>query len=73
MKALYYKTTPEKLQSMLEEYSMIGYDAEIIDEELVVYYGSRPRKSKKNKKEEKKKQAERWSKRERNFGYTRPN
>jgi hypothetical protein len=53
---------------MLDEYKTIGYRAEIVDDELLVYYGKMPRKQKKVRDAE---QAERWSKRERNFGYTR--
>lgn len=69
MKTQYYKGTPEQLQSMLEEYLEIGYDAEIVDNELVVYYGKRPVKPKKQAHKDQK--TEKWSKRERNFGYTR--
>lgn len=68
MKALHYKNNPEKLKMMLEEYLMIGYRAEILDDELVVYYGKQPRKRKQTKAQL---QQERWSKRERNFGYAR--
>lgn len=53
---------------MLDEYKTIGYKAEIVDDELLVYYGKMPRKQKKVRVDEK---AEKWSKRERNFGYTR--
>jgi hypothetical protein len=68
MKTQRYTGTPEKLQDMLEEYLMIGYDAEIIENELIVYYGKRPVQQKSKPVNEK---TERWSKRERNFGYTR--
>lgn len=68
MKSKRIKASPEKLQDLLEEYQMLGIDAEIDGDELVVYYGVRQKKSKKPKNQA---QAERWSKRERNFGYTR--
>lgn len=68
MKSQKISGTPEKLQQLLEEYRMIGYHAELVGEELVVYYGQVPKKSKKAKHNDK---TEKWSKRERNFGYTR--
>lgn len=68
MKTQRISAAPEKLQQLLEEYIMLGYHAEIDGDELVVYYGVQ-QKGKKTGKE--KQQAERWSKRERNFGYTR--
>lgn len=69
MKTQRISASPEKLKALLEEYRMIGYDAEIDGEELVVYYGKRAKKSK--KKPVRQKSDEHWSKRERNFGYTR--
>lgn len=68
MKKMYYKASPDILSRLLEECHMIGYDAEIVDDEIIIYYGKQPRKTKKQVEQEK---AERWSKRERNFGYTR--
>ena len=68
MKALRYNFDPAVLKRMMEEYHTIGYQAEIVDDELIVYYGKQVRKTKKQVAAEK---AERWSKRERNFGYTR--
>lgn len=67
MKATRVRGTPEKLQQLLEEATMSGYQAEIDGDELVVYYGVQPKKKGKPRKENN----ERWSKRERNFGYTR--
>lgn len=69
MKNLYYKGDPEWLKSIQEEYEMSGHHTDIIDGELIVYAGAPPKKQ--SKKEKKKQQAERWSKRERNFGYAR--
>jgi hypothetical protein len=69
MKAMRYQGSREKLVSMRDEYKMIGYDAEIVDNELLVYYGKRPRKL--TKKQQQAAKAERWTKRERSFGYTR--
>lgn len=53
---------------MLGEYKTIGYTAEIVDDELIVYYGKMPRKVKRPRAQEK---SEKWSKRERDYGYTR--
>lgn len=68
MKKQYYKGSPDLLARLLEEATMLGYEAEIVGDELVTYYGKQHRKSKKEVEQEK---AERWSKRERNYGYTR--
>ncbi len=57
----------DKRQGVLEEYQMIGFYAEIVDNEIWVY-PSKPAKAKKKPVDDK---SERWSKRERNFGYTR--
>lgn len=62
-------TATRSLQDILEECQMIGYDAEIDGDEVVVYYGQRPKKAKKKAQQQQK--PEQWSKRERNFGYTR--
>lgn len=70
-KNLYYKGDPEWLKRTQEEYEMIGFHTEIIDGELIVHSGQPPKKSKKQAKADAK--AEKWSKRERNFGYARPN
>jgi len=53
---------------MLEELLDLGYDAELDGDEIVVYLKARVKKGKKPKRDDK---AEKWSKRERNFGYTR--
>lgn len=68
MKTMRYKGTPELLARWMEEYQMSGYDCYLDGDEIVIYYGKQPRKTKKQVEQEK---AERWSKRERNFGYTR--
>lgn len=68
MKTMSYSGDRFPIDRLLEEFLMIGYEAEIVDNELLVYYGKQPRKTKKQVEQEK---AERWSKRERNFGYTR--
>lgn len=69
MKTQRFRATPHStLQEVLEEVRMLGYDAEIDGDEVVVYYGKQIKKSKKQQKQE---QTDRWSKRERNFGYTR--
>lgn len=68
MKTLRYSSDRYPIVRMLEEYRTIGFKAEIVDDELLVYYGKVARKSKKQVEQEK---AERWSKRERNYGYTR--
>jgi len=52
---------------LLQEYLDLGYDAEIDGDEIVVYYGKQQGKKKAHKQQ----QSEKWSKRERNFGYTR--
>lgn len=70
MKTQRISGTPEKLEQLLEEYLMLGYFAEMDGEELVVYYGQPQKKSKKKNNKQGQKD-ERWSKRERNFGYTR--
>ena len=57
------------LKRMLEEYRMIGYEAEIKDGELIVYLARQSKKAKKAAKAAA--QPEKWSKREREFGYTR--
>lgn len=67
MKTLKYKGSRYPIARMLDEYKTIGYRAEIIDDELFVYYGKQARKYKTRRDEK----AEKWSKRERNFGYTR--
>lgn len=67
MKSQRISGSPEKLRELLEEYRSIGYDAELDGDELVVYYGKRQSKKKGHKAQ----QSEKWSKRERNFGYTR--
>jgi len=60
---------------MLEEFLDLGYDAELDGDEVVVYLKPRSKKDKSHKKANKIKaeagQKDRWSKRERNFGYTR--
>lgn len=61
--------SPEKLESLLEEFLMSGYFAELDGDELVVYYDQEAKKKKVKSTEKTKK----WSKRERNFGYTRGN
>ena len=68
MKTLRYHRNRYPIDRLLEEYLMSGYQAKIVDDELIVYYGKQPRKTKKQVAQEK---AERWSKRERNYGYTR--
>lgn len=68
MKTQRFRATPHStLQDVLEECRMLGYDAELDGDEVVVYYGKRPKKTKKSKVQDQ----DRWSKRERNFGYTR--
>lgn len=67
MKTLVYTGDKFPIKRMLEEYLMIGYQAKIVDDNLLVYYGKQPRKPKKARREDN----DRWSKRERNFGYTR--
>lgn len=69
MKSQRFRATPHStLQEVLEEVRSLGYDAEIEGDEVVVYLN--PRNSKKAKKGQRQDQ-DRWSKRERNFGYTR--
>jgi hypothetical protein len=68
MKSQRVKGTPEKLQDLMDEAHMLGYDAELDGDELVIYYGQAPRKQHKPKVDKK---PDQWSKRERNFGYTR--
>jgi len=70
MKNLYYKGTPEHLESLAAEYKDAGFDTEINDGELTVFATKQHKRTKKQQRQE---QAERWSKRERNFGYTRGN
>jgi hypothetical protein len=69
VKSMYYKGTPEKLKQLAEEYRMSEYDCEIVNGELRVHYGKRPRKQKKRADANVK--TEKWKKREREFGYTR--
>jgi len=71
MKNLYYKGTPEHLESLAAEYNDAGFETEIVEGELTVFAGKRPQPAK--KKRQPKDDPERWSKRERNFGYTRGN
>lgn len=69
MKTQRFKATAHStLQEVLEECLMLGRDAEIDGDEVVVYLNPRAKKGKKPKRDDK---AEKWSKRERNFGYTR--
>lgn len=71
MKTQRFKATQHStLQEVLEECLMLGRDAEIDGDEVVVYLNPRTKKNKKPKRDDK---AEKWSKRERNFGYTRGN
>jgi len=60
--------SPDKLVELMEEYLSIGYSAELDGDELVVYYGQAPKRQHKPKGNDK---PEKWSKRERNFGFTR--
>lgn len=62
-------TKARSLEVILEECLMLGYDAEIDGDEVVVYYGQRQKRSKHKPQQTGK--VEKWSKRERNFGYTR--
>jgi hypothetical protein len=66
VKSQHINGSPETLKRLLEEYTMIGYNAEIIGDELIVHMTPpvKPRR-------EHAKDGERWSKRERNFGFTR--
>lgn len=68
-------TKGRSLEDILEECQMLGYDAELDGDEVVVYLNPRSKKDKGHKKANKIKseagQREHWSKRERNFGYTR--
>lgn len=69
MKTQRFRATPGRsLEEILEESLMLGYDAELDGDEVVVYLNPRAKKGKKPKRDDK---AEKWSKRERNFGYTR--
>lgn len=67
MKTLKYSGNRYPIVRMLDEYKSIGYKAEIVDDELLVYYGKMPRKQKKVRDDK----SEKWTKRERDFGYTR--
>jgi hypothetical protein len=66
MKTLEYSGSKWPIARMLDEYLTIGYDAKIVDDVLLVYYGKQPRKQKRAVRDQ-----EKWTKRERNFGYTR--
>jgi hypothetical protein len=66
---LYYKGTDEHLKSLAAEYIDSGFDTEIVEGELTVFAGKRPVQTKKKGKGNE--QSDRWSKRERNFGYAR--
>jgi len=68
-KNLYYKGTDEHLRTLAEEYNDAGFDTEIVEGELTVFAGKRPQPTKKKGKGNE--QSDRWSKRERNFGYAR--
>jgi hypothetical protein len=72
MKTQRFRATEHStLEEVLEEVQQLGYDAEIDGDEVVVYLNPRQRKSKRKPQQTGK--AEKWSKRERNFGYTRGN
>lgn len=69
MKTQRFGATPGRsLETILEECLMLGYDAELDGDEVVVYYG---RQQKKTKRKPPQTKTEKWSKRERNYGYTR--
>lgn len=68
MKTQHIKVSPDKLAGLLDEYLMSGYNAEIDGDEIVIHP---PKARPKAKKPVGSPKVERWSKRERNFGYTR--
>ena len=68
MKDQRIRVSEDKREDLLEEFITQGYHAAIVGEDVVVY-GERPKPKPKKPTEPVK--VERWSKRERNFGWTR--
>lgn len=65
-----HSTDQDYLARLAEEARYIGRECKLYDDKLVIF--ALPQSSKKKRKDEQRDdKAERWSKRERNFGYAR--